>query len=189
MKKLTAILMVFAMLLCMVCTAEESMSLDEQAMNVVSTVNYFVQEYSDMEQLFVQYQEVVEGEIFAFFPEDNSIQALLVGNVEENRLSSCSFICDASEMMDIAMNCASVLPFAQLIIDGADDISDEYYADIEALASWFDSEYEAAEEAFENGESYSASYSGGKFFCVEWQIVPMEEHSRMMVSYYFDPAE
>ena len=41
----------------------------------------------------------------------------------------------------------------------------------------------------DDGERISISYQESEFFHVEWMIVPLDEGSRMMVSYYFYPAE
>lgn len=189
MKRFTAIMLALVMLLSAFCFAEKSLGIEDLAKDTISIVNYYVQMVYDSEQLFVGYQEIVEGEIFGFYTEDNSIQALLVGNTAENKLSSCSFICDVPEAMLLAMNCACTLPIAQLMLNGENDISDQYSNDMDTMATWFDDNYEAAQEAFENGESYSSIYSESEYFSLEWQIVPLEDHSRLMISYYFNPAE
>ena len=188
MKKILAALMALALMCSLFCVAEE-VSIEQQAKDVISMVNYFVKENTGYEQLFVGYQEVAAGQIYGFSTEDNALQALLVANVSENTIDSCSFICDAPVVMPLALNCATVLPFVQLLNSNDESIAEELQADMQAMANWFDENRLDAMEAFENNTLYSMSYLDREFFYLDLMIVPMDEGSRMMATYYFRPFE
>jgi len=189
MKKIAAALLALAMLCSFFCIAEESLSTADQAKNVISVINYFVKENSGVEQLFVGFQEAVEGQVYGFFTDDNTLQALVVANEDENTLDSCSFICDDPAVMPLALNCASLLPFAQLLYTGDESTADALREDMIDMAAWFDEHHLDAMEAFENGSIYGISYLESEFFHLELVIVPLDEGSRLMASYYFSPAE
>ena len=186
MKKMTAVLMALALMCSFFCAAEE-MSIEQQAKDVISMVNYFVKENTGYEQLFVGYQEVAAGQIYGFSSEDNALQALLVANTDDQTIDSCSFICDAPVVMPLALNCATVLPFAQLLNESDASIAEELQADMLALADWFDENRLDAMEAFENNTLYGISYVESEFFHLELMIVPLDEGARMMATYYFRP--
>ena len=189
MKKLMAALMALVLMCSFFCVAEEQQSIEQQAKDVISMVNYFVKDNIGVEQLFVGFQEVTEGLIYDFYTGDNALQALLVGDQGSNTIDSCSFICDDPQVMAIALNCATVLPYAQLLSGDDESIMDAVQTDMIAMAAWFDSNRVDAMEAFESDTRYEISYQESEFFHVEWMIVPLDEGSRMMVSYYFYPAE
>ena len=189
MKKIIAALLALAMLCSLSCFAEESLSITDQAKNIISVINYFVKENSGVEQLFVGFQEAVEGQIFGFYTEDNTIQALLVADTEENVIDSCSFICDDPDVMALTLNCASLLPFAQLLSSEDESSADALQEDMIAMAEWFDENHLDALEAFENNTLYGISYLESEYFHLELMIVPLDEGSRLMATYYFSPAE
>lgn len=187
MKKIIAAIMALVML-CAVSAVAESVSIEDQAKDIISIVNYFVKENSEMEQLFVGYQEVVDDQIFGFFTEDNSIQSLLVANVEENSIDSCSFICDIPQVLPLAFNCANVLPFAQILSAEDDAEADAIQADMIALAKWFDANYTDVVKAFESATAHGVSFMESEFFRADVMIAPLDEGARLMVTYYFEPA-
>ena len=188
MKKIIAALLAIAMLMCACCMAEE-MSIDEQAKSIISTVNYIVNENTGEEQLFVSYEEMVEDEIYGFYTEDNTVQALLVANTDEKTIDSCSFICDDPDVMGLALNCTSLLPFAQLIVYGEDSDAKALQDDMLEMAEWIDENHPDALEAFESDSVYAAAYGESEFFHMNLMIVPMDDGVRMMASYYFSPME
>ena len=188
MKRIIAALLAL-MLLSAGCMAEEEMSVLDQAKNIISAVNFIVKDNTGIEQLFVGYEEIVQDEILGFYTEDNSIQALLVANTDENNIDSCSFICDAPEILPLALNCASLLPFAQMIVYGEEDTVDAIREDMIAMAEWLDENHLDAMEAFENDSIFTASYLDSEFFHLDLMIVPTDEDSRMMAVYYFGAAE
>ena len=188
MKKILAALMALAMLCSLFCAAEE-MSIEQQAKDVISMVNYFVKENTGYEQLFVGIQTLQEELIYGFYTDDNTLQALLVANSEENTIDSCSFICDDPSVMALALNCATVLPFAQLLNSNDESIAEALQEDMLAMADWFDENRLDAMEAFENDTLYGISYLESEYFHLELMIVPMDEGSRMMATYYFRPFE
>lgn len=189
MKKIIAAVMALMLLCSVFCIAEEGLSLEEQAKNTISVINYFVKENSGIEQLFVGFQEAVEGQIFGFYTDDNTIQALLVADTEENVIDSCSFICDDPDVMALALNCASLLPFAQLLSSEDENSADALREDMIAMAEWFDENHLDAMEAFENNTLFGISYLESEYFHLELMIVPLDEGSRLMATYYFSPAE
>ncbi len=186
MKKIMAVLMVLALMCSFFCAAEE-MSIEQQAKDVISMVNYFVKENTGYEQLFVGIQEMQEELIYGFYTDDNTLQALLVANTKDKNIDSCSFICDDPAVMSMALNCATVLPFVQLLNESDASIAEDIQADMIDMAAWFDENSMDAMEAFENNVLYGNSYVESEFFHLELMIVPLDEGSRMMATYYFRP--
>ena len=189
MKKIAAALLALVMLLSVCCAAEEETGILDQAKNIISTVNFVVNENTGMDQLFVGYEEMAMDEIYVFYTEDNSIQALLVADVDENVIDSCSFVCDAPGAMALVLNCVSLMPFAQLIVYGDDDNADKLQKDMSDMADWIDKIHPDAKDAFENDVVFSASYADSDYFRMDMMIVPMDEGSRMMCVFYFGAAE
>ena len=186
MKKMMAVLMALALMCSFFCAAEE-LSIEQQAKDVISMVNYFVKENTGYEQLFVGIQELQADLIYGFYTDDNTLQALLVANTGDQTIDSCSFICDAPAVMPLALNCATVLPFAQLLNESDAGIAEALQADMMAMADWFDENRLDAMEAFENNTLYGKSYVESEYFHLELMIVPLDEGSRMMATYYFRP--
>jgi len=188
MKRLTAVLLMVLLLCGIFCLAEGS-AVDEKAKETISMVNYFAKEYSGVDQLFIGYQEVVADEIYGFYANCADLQALLVADSETNAIDNCSFITDTPEDMALALNCCSIMPFAAMLEATDEETAAAVQADMMAMAGWIDENSADAMEAFTSGGTYQLSYQESEFFHVSLVIVPMEEGSRMMASYYFGPAE
>lgn len=188
MKRVFCIWMALLVLACAAGTAE-GIALDEKAKQCISVVNYFAKQNTGVEQLFVSYQEVVEGEIFGFAADGIDLQALMVGSSERSELSSASFITDTSANISLALNCGSLMPFCEVLDATDEETAVAIQDDMIAAANWIDENYADVMTAFRACAPYSISYAESDYFRLDVVVAPLENGARMMASYYFDAAQ